>query len=220
MIITYHGHSCFKLRGKNGAAVTDPYDDYVGFSLPSLSADVVTISHDHQDHNQAERISGTARRGNPFVIRHLGEYEVEGISVFGIKSYHDDKGGKERGPNSIFTLLIDDVRVCHLGDLGHELTEEMVEEIGIIDVLFVPVGGTFTIDAKQAVAAARALEPGVVIPMHYKTADHDEKTFGKLQTVTDFLKAFGVDDVKTTDKFKIESDRLPEEMEVVVLERT
>jgi len=219
MTITYHGHSCFKLRGKNGSAVTDPYDDYIGFALPSLSADVVTVSHDHKDHNQASKISGTARRDNPFVIDQLGEYEVEGISVFGVKSFHDDQQGEERGKNSIFTISIDGVRVCHLGDLGHELTEEMVNEIGVIDVLMVPVSGQVVIDAKQAVNVARALEPGIVIPMHYRTDDHDKK-FADWQTVDDFLKEFGVDDVKTVDKLKVESDRLPEEMEVVVLEKT
>ncbi len=220
MTITYHGHSCFKLRGKNAAAVTDPYEDSIGLSLPSLSADVVTISHDHGDHNQASRVSGTARRDNPFVIDHLGEYEVEGISVFGVGSHHDDQEGSERGANNIFTISVDGVRVCHLGDLGHQLTESMIDEIGIIDVLLLPVGGKYTIDAKQAVAVARALEPGIVIPMHYRTAEHDEKRFGELQAVEDFLKEFGADDAKKTDKLKVESDRLPEEMEVVVLEKS
>lgn len=219
MIITYHGHSCFKLRGKNGAAVTDPYNDEVGFSLPSLSADVITLSHDHDDHNQNQKVSGTARRDNPFVIEHLGEYEVEGISVFGVKSFHDDQEGKERGKNSIFTIMVDGVRVCHLGDLGHELTETMVKEIGLIDVLLVPIGGKFTIDAKQAVAVARALDPSIVIPMHYQTSEHSKK-YEELQTVADFLKAIGADDVKTLSKLTVESDRLPEEMEVVVLEKT
>lgn len=221
MTITYHGHSCFKLRGKAGSVVTDPYDDYIGFSLPSLSADIVTVSHtQHGDHNQTERVSSTARRERPFIIDHLGEYEVGGISVFGAKSYHDDAQGAERGPNSIFTIAIDGVRACHLGDLGHELTENMVNDIGIIDVLFVPVGGVYTINAKQAVSVARALEPSIVVPMHYNTADHDQKTFGELQTLEDFLKEFGADNVTTVDKLKIEPDRLPEEMEVVVLEKT
>jgi L-ascorbate metabolism protein UlaG (beta-lactamase superfamily) len=220
MTITYHGHSCFKLRGKNGSVVTDPYDDYIGFSLPSLSADLVTVSHDHKDHNQAGKISGTARRANPFIINELGEYEVGGISVFGVKSFHDEKKGEERGVNSIFTIAIDGIRVCHLGDLGHELTEEQVNDIGIIDVLLVPVGGTFTINSKLAVAVTRALEPSFVIPMHYNTPDHDPKNFGELQTVADFLKEFGADSVTTVEKLKLEGDRLPEEIEVVVLEKT
>ncbi|HEX9817674.1 MAG TPA: MBL fold metallo-hydrolase [Patescibacteria group bacterium] len=220
MTITYHGHSCFKLRGKTGSVVTDPYGDDVGFSLPSLSADLVTVSHDHHDHNQAHKIGGTARRNNPFIINQLGEYEVGGISVFGVKSFHDDQQGVERGANSIFTIAIDGVRVCHLGDLGHELTEEQVKQIGIIDVLLVPVGGIFTLNAKQAVAVTRALEPSFVIPMHYNTMEHNQEMFGQLQPVEDFLKEFGVDNVTKVDKLKIESDRLPEEIEVVVLEKT
>lgn len=220
MIITYHGHSCFKLRGKIGSAVTDPYDDYVGFSLPSLSADVVTVSHQHKDHNQAARVSGTARRANPFIIDQLGEYEVGGVSVFGVKSYHDGTEGKERGANSIFTIAIDGIRACHLGDLGHELTDSMIEDIGSIDVLFVPVGGTFSLNAKQAVAVARAIEPSYVIPMHYQTAQHNSKAFGELSPVEDFLKEFGAEATAPLDKLKVENDRLPEEMEVVVLQKT
>lgn len=220
MTITYHGHSCFKLRGKNGSVVTDPYDDSVGFSLPNLSADIVTISHDHQDHNQASKVSGTARRPQPFVINHLGEYEVGGISVFGLKSYHDANSGAERGQNAIFTIVIDGIRVCHLGDLGHELAEKDINALGNIDVLLVPVGGVFTINAKQAVTVTRAIEPSYVIPMHYKTPFHNQKTFGEMQGVEDFLKEFGVDSFTTVDKLKVESDRLPEEIEVVVLEKT
>jgi L-ascorbate metabolism protein UlaG (beta-lactamase superfamily) len=220
MIITYHGHSCFKLRGKDGSVVTDPYEDSIGLSLPSLSADVVTLSHDHGDHNQAARVSGTARREKPFLIDHLGEYEVGGTSVFGVKSYHDDTQGEERGVNAIFTIALDGVRACHLGDLGHDLTEAQLNEIGTIDVLFVPVGGVYTINAKQAVAVIRALEPSIVIPMHYKTPSHDAKRFGELQTVEDFLKELGAESAVKVDKLKVEADRLPEEMEVVVLEKT
>lgn len=220
MTITYHGHSCFKLRGKIGSAATDPYDDYVGFSLPSLSADVVTVSHQHRDHNQVARIAGTARREHPFIIDQLGEYEVGGVSVFGVKAYHDGTAGTERGTNSIFTIAIDGIRACHLGDLGHELTESMIDDIGSIDVLFVPVGGIFTLNAKQAVAVARALEPSYVIPMHYKTAQHDPKVFGELAPVEDFLKEFGAESTAALDKLKVENDRLPEEMEVVVLQKT
>ena len=220
MTITYHGHSCFKLRGKNGAVVTDPYDDSVGFSLPSLSADIITVSHDHKDHNQVNRVSGTARRQRPFIINQLGEYEIGGISVFGVKSYHDEVMGAERGLNSIFTIVVDGIRVCHLGDLSHELTEKEISDIGNVDVLLVPVGGVFTINAKQAVMVTRAIEPSFVIPMHYNTQAHDQKTFGELQGGESFLKEFGADSVTTVDKLKLEGDRLPEEIEVVVLEKT
>src|SRR3989344_3209694 len=188
MTITYRGHSCFKLQGKVGAVVTDPYDDAVGFSLPSLSADMVTVSHQHHDHNHITKVTGTARRERPFIIAHLGEYEVRGISVFGVKSYHDNNQGSEQGVNSIFTIVVDGVRACHLGDLGHELDEATLNAIGSVDVLFVPVGGIFTIDAKQAVAVARAIDPYYVIPMHYRTPQHDQKAFGEMATVDEFLR--------------------------------
>lgn len=221
MIITYHGHSCFKLRGKVGSVVTDPYESYIGFNLPSLSADLVTVSHQHKDHNNIAKVAGTARSEKPFVIDHLGEYEVGGVSVFGVKSFHDTKQGEERGVNSIFTIAIDGVRACHLGDLGHELSESQLNEIGSIDVLFVPVGGgELTINAKQAAVITRAIDPYYVVPMHYKTSEHDQARFGGLQPVEEFLKEIGAENVTPVDKLKVESDRLPEEMEVVVLEKT
>lgn len=220
MTITYHGHSCFTLRGKVGTVVTDPFSNDIGLTLPNLSADLVTMSHNHGDHNNVAAVSGTARREKPFVIDHLGEYEVGGISVFGVKSFHDDVEGVERGPNAIFTIVVDGVRVCHLGDLGHELTETQINQIGNVDVLLVPVGGFYTIDAKQAVKVARAIDPYYVVPMHYKTDKHDAKKFGELTGVAEFLKEMGADEVAPVDKLKVESERLPEEMEIVVLEKS
>lgn len=216
MEITYHGHACFKLKGKNGTVITDPYDDYVGFSLPSLSADVVTISHDHQDHNAISKVKGTARRDKPFVIETIGEYEVGGISVFGVKTYHDNSGGVERGENTVFTILIDDVKVCHLGDLGHDLTTDQLNQIGPVDVVLCPVGGVFTIDPKVAVKTIHDLEPGIAIPMHYKTEEHNSQVFSDLNTLDEFLQAFGAE-VKPTNKLTVDKSRVPEETELVVL---
>lgn len=216
MIITYHGHSTFKLKGKRGTVVTDPYHEYVGFPMPSLSADVVTVSHDHKDHSATDLVRGTARKENPFVIEKPGEYEVAGISVFGVSSFHDASQGAERGNNIIFTILLDDMRVCHLGDLGHELTQDQIEAIGDIDILLVPVGGVFTIDAPTAVKTIRALEPSIVIPMHFKTPEHDATVFGDMTTVEDFIKEYGVE-VAPMAKLDIDKARLPEETELVVL---
>lgn len=216
MIITYHGHSTFKLKGKKGTVVTDPYEDHVGLTMPRLSADIVTVSHDHEDHNAAHKVAATSRRKNPFVITKPGEYEVGGISVFGTSAWHDDSQGAERGPNTIYTSLLDGVRVCHLGDLGHELTQKQVEAIGPVDVLLVPVGGVYTIDPALAVKAIRALEPGIAIPMHYKTDNHDEKVFGELKIVEDFLKEYGVDPTPMA-KLDIEVGKIPEETEIIVL---
>jgi L-ascorbate metabolism protein UlaG (beta-lactamase superfamily) len=183
MTITYHGHSCFRLKGKKGTLVTDPFDDYIGFRLANLSADVVTVSHDHKDHNQAARVKGTSRRAQPFVIDHPGEYEVGGISVFGVQTFHDKLQGAERGINVVFTTLIDQVRVCHLGDLGHLLDEDTQTQIGMVDVLLVPVGGVASLNAEEATKVIHMLEPSIVIPMHYKTASHDPKVFADFAPV-------------------------------------
>lgn len=219
MIITYHGHSCFKLKGKNGTVVTDPYDSYIGFAAPALSADVITASHQHKDHHAVAQVKPSARRDKPFLIDVLGEYEVGGISVFGTHSYHDDQQGSLRGENYIYTILLDNLRICHLGDLGHELTEEHISDIGQVDVLFVPVGGVFTINPDQAVKVIRSIEPSIVIPMHFKTADHDQNVFGDMRTLEDFTKAYGVD-TPPVDKLVVEQDRLPEETQLVTLFRT
>lgn len=216
MTITYHGHSTFKLKGKRGTVVTDPYDPAVGFQLPVLTADIVTVSHDHFDHNAAGKVRGTSRRERPFLVDKPGEYEVGGISVFGVPSFHDNSKGTERGRNTIFTILLDDLRICHLGDLGHEITAELQEAIGEVDILLVPVGGVFSLSPEQAVKAVRALEPSIVIPMHYKTAAHDEKVFADLQPVATFLKEYGVE-VTPVAKLDIEQANLPEETEVMVL---
>ncbi|MBP7768755.1 MBL fold metallo-hydrolase [Candidatus Woesebacteria bacterium] len=219
MTITYHGHSCFKLRGRRGTVVTDPYDAAVGLTLPSLTADMVTVSHDHYDHNASSKVKGTARRERPFVIDKPGEYEVGGISIFGVPSFHDANKGVERGPNSIFTILLDDLRICHLGDLGHEVDAQLQEDIGSVDILLIPVGGVYTINPEKAVKVIRSLEPSIVIPMHYKTPGHDEKVFAEVATLEQFLKEYGVE-VAAVPKLDIEKADLPEETTVVVLQQT
>lgn len=216
MQISYYGHSAFKLTGKNGTVFIDPYDDKIGLNLPNITADVVVSSHDHSDHNAVSKIKGTARRPQPFIISSPGEYEVGGISVFGTGMYHDDKKGAERGLNTIFTVFMDELRVCHLGDLGHALTAEDVEEIGVVDVLLCPVGGHFTISPKQAVTIIQQLEPSYVIPMHFKT-DRHSKLFDEVKTLAEFLKEYGMSPAPQA-KFLVEKSKLPEETELVVLE--
>lgn len=216
MEISYYGHSCFKLKGSAGTVLTDPFEASVGFALPTVSADLVTVSHQHSDHSAAKLVSGTARRDKPFVIDQAGEYEVGGISVFGVSTFHDPTGGVERGRNLVFTILIDGIRVCHLGDLGHELTQDQLSEIGSVDVAIVPVGGTFTIDPSLATKTIHMLEPAIAIPMHYNTPAHDQKVYGELATIADFLQAFG-SETKPVGKLTLEASRLPEETELVVL---
>jgi len=216
MEIQYIGHSCFKITGKRGTVVLDPYQEYVGFALPNLSADIVTSSHDHPDHNEVTGVKGTARREKPFVITQPGEYEIGGISVFGIESYHDAVQGAERGSNTIFTVFIDDVLVCHLGDLGQELTSEQLEAIGTVDVVFCPVGGHFTLNPSQAVKTIQQLEPSYVIPMHYNTSQHDQQVFADVLPLEKFLHEYGKTPVPQA-KVKVEKSTLPEETELVVL---
>jgi len=216
MDITYLGHSSFLLKGKRGTVVMDPYQASVGFKLPAVSADLVTISHQHADHNAAKEVNPSARRDKPFLITEPGEYEVAGISVFGVESFHDASKGTEHGKNTIFRVLLDDILVCHLGDLGHELTNEMIENIGQVDVLLCPVGGHFTIDAAQAVKTIQQLEPAYAIPMHYNTPEHNQDTFADLKDLKTFLHEYGMEPTPQP-KLHLEKATLPEETELVVL---
>ena len=220
MIVNYYGHACFKLKGLNGAVVLDPYSSYVGFDLPNLSADIITVSHDNPAHNNSKDISGTTRRNNPFLIDKPGEYEVLGISVFGVDSSlsaQDTSVKKEK--NFIFTTLVDGLRVCHLGGLNHLLDEKIIAEIGLVDILFLPVGNYQSLNEKDAIKVARSLEPNIVIPMIYKLPDHDEKVFADMKPVDDFLKAFEAE-TQPIDKLNISRSNLPEEMELIVLNQS
>lgn len=165
MNIKWLGHACFLLTSEAGEKViTDPYDTSVGYRMPPVAADVVTVSHNHFDHNYIKAVSGSYK-----LVDSPGEYEVKGLKIKGVPSWHDDAGGAKRGPNVIFNITIDGIRVCHCGDLGHVLSGEQADKIGEVDVLMVPVGGTYTVDAKGAAGVVRQLNPSVVIPMHYKT---------------------------------------------------
>ncbi|MGW8185483.1 MAG: MBL fold metallo-hydrolase [Candidatus Moraniibacteriota bacterium] len=171
MNIQYYGHSCFKITTKSEGrntdgviAFMDPFDKKIGLKPPQGRADVVFISHNqHDDHNNIGSL-----KDNPVVIDAPGEYSVKGINVTGIDSFHDDKEGAERGRNTIFVLDTEDIRICHLGDLGVDLTVKQLEKIGDVDILMIPVGGKYTIDSKRAVEITRKLSPSIVIPIHYK----------------------------------------------------
>lgn len=212
MIITWLGHSCFKLQDKIGAdgvtLITDPYSEETGLKLPSLEADLVTISHDHDDHNNVSAV-----KGNPRVINCAGEYDVKGIFVEGIDSFHDEANGEKRGGNIIYRIEIDDISIAHLGDLAHTLDNTELEKLVGTDILLIPVGGHYTLDAKKAVEVISQIEPRMVIPMHYR---HPEVKI-ELDDLEKFIKELGV--VPThEEKLKISKKDLPaEEMELVVL---
>lgn len=217
MDITYLGHSCFKLKSKQGTVVTDPYGSDVGFSMPSASADIITVSHGHYDHNAVKNVSGTVRREKPFIIDAPGEYEVGGISVFGFTTYHDAVAGAEKGSNIVYIIEVDGVRIAHLGDLGHQLSETLIEDLGSIDVLLCPVSGAFGIlNAKGAVDVIRALEPSYVIPMHYMTDKHDSKAFIGMESLQEFFKEYGVTK-EPVESLTVNLSAMPESTELVVL---
>ncbi len=205
MDITYLGHSSFRIKTRTHTIVTDPYDSSVGFKFPKQEADLVTISHSHGDHNNLEGVVGYKR-----VFDAPGEYEVGGVSFFGIDSYHDAKKGEERGKNTIFVIETEGVTIVHLGDLGHMLTESQIDEIGTVDILMIPVGGEYTIDSKTAVDVIQAIEPKIVIPMHFKTDAHDAKVFEKLEPVENFVTTSGLKS-ETLPKLSYKPGDLPEE---------
>ena len=216
MDITYLGHSCFKLRGKNSTVVTDPFDPKIGLTPIKATADIVTVSHHHFDHDFTSAIAGTARREVPFVIDTPGEYELMETSVFALPSFHDKQQGKSRGANNMMLIHLDGISVVHLGDLGHVLSDKQIEELGVVDVLMVPVGGVFTIEAKEASQIVEAVEPSIVIPMHYQIPGLNEQ-FKELSPVGVFLREMGKEGTEPKDKLVVSSGNMPEELEIVVL---
>lgn len=208
------GHSSFRIKTKNTLIVTDPYDG-IGIKMPRVKADIVTISHAHHDHNFIEAVEGTEAHPEPFVISGAGEYEVSGVFILGIGSYHDASGGSERGKNTIYLITAEGLRLCHLGDLGYLPEEKVIEELSQADILLVPVGGTYTIGAKKAAEIINQIEPEIVIPMHYKIPGLNLD----LASVDDFLEEMGIEKGKKLPKLSLRKETLPEEREVVVLEK-
>ena len=165
MQLTWYGHSCFLLTSESGYSIlTDPCDQDTGYELHDIACDTVTISHEHHDHNCLAIVAG-----KPDILREPGEYRAGEIPVTGFSSYHDDAKGAHRGENIVFLYQIDDLKVLHLGDLGHMLSDEVIQKIGDVDILLAPIGGVFTINAKTAAELADRLNAKVLIPMHYKT---------------------------------------------------
>ncbi|MDO8531160.1 MAG: MBL fold metallo-hydrolase [Dehalococcoidia bacterium] len=209
MEITWLGHSCFRLKGKEASVITDPYADTLGRSLGKIEATLVTVSNDHPHHNNVAAVAGAVR-----TIRGPGEYEVAHVLVMGIPTYHDAVKGKDLGKNIVYLIEMDDVRVCHLGDLGHTLSSKEIADLGAIDVLLVPVGGVCTINASTAAEVIGALEPKLVVPMHYPTTD----TKVNLEPLERFLKAMGLANVQPLARLSVTASNVPQQTQVVVLE--
>ncbi|MFC2044249.1 MBL fold metallo-hydrolase [Chloroflexota bacterium] len=211
MRIKWLGHASFLITSDTGTKIiTDPYLVGGGINYGEIkeSADIVTVSHEHGDHSNVAAI-----RGKPEVVKDLGTRKIKGIEVKGIPTYHDDAGGNRRGKNTMFSFEVDGIRVCHPGDLGHQLSDKQINEIGKIDILLIPVGGFFTIDAKVATDVTAKIKPKVIIPMHYKT----DKCAYSIAEVNDFLKGkTGVSQLDTSET-EFKKERLPTITQIVVL---
>ncbi len=211
MDMTWFGHSCFRLRDRMAAAVTDPYGKEIGLVLPRARADVVTVSHDAADHNYIKGVKSGFR-----ALCGPGEYEVSGVFITGLELRGErKKKAADKPRNTVFLFEFEDLTVAHLGDLDHVPTQAQVEEaLGQVDVLLIPVGGGESLNAAQASEVVSLLEPHIVIPMHYKVKGLDLK----LDPVSKFLKEMGLDEVETQDTLKVSRSGLPEETQVVLLE--
>ena len=211
MKIRWLGHASFMISSDTGTRIiTDPYVTGGGLSYGEIeeTADIVTVSHEHGDHNNPAAV-----RGNPTLVNRTGTTEVKGIKFKGVPTAHDDAGGKLRGSNIIFCFEMDGIKVCHLGDLGHQLDDKQIAELGKIDIVLIPVGGYYTIDAKVASQVADKLAPLVIIPMHFKTAKCDFPITG----VDGFLQ--GKKDVTRLDASEAEfkAEQLPTSTQIIVL---
>jgi L-ascorbate metabolism protein UlaG (beta-lactamase superfamily) len=209
MEITWYGQACFRLRSRGLSVVTDPYGPEIGLKLPRLTSTIVTVSHAHADHNNVNAV-----KGSPYVISEPGEYEIEGIFVIGVSTYHDAKQGQERGRNTAYLIEFEGLTICHLGDLGHTLNQEQAEQLSSADILMVPVGGKYTITGSKAVEVVGQLEPKIVIPMHYKVPGLE----APLETASRFLKEMATEPPEKLEALTITKSQLPEQTRVVLLE--
>lgn len=215
MQIIWYGQSFFQIltqksKEKIIKIAIDPFDEKIGLKPPSLEADILLISHFHDNHNNIKAVAGA-----PFGINGPGEYEIKEVFIQGIPAFHDAVEGKERGKTTIYTIVAEGIKICHLGDLGQrELTDEQLEKIGDIDILMIPVGGIYTISSKEATKIISQIEPKIVIPMHYFIP----KLKIKLEGLDKFLKVMGVKSPEISKKLSIQQKNLPTEgMKIVVL---
>lgn len=222
MQITWKGQSCFQIiagsKENQVVLVIDPFGDGFGLKVPSLAADILLVTHDHPDHNNKRAVLAPKPGHASFLIAGPGEYEVKGVFVQGIPAFHDENLGRERGRVTLYTIEAEELKICHLADLGQkELFPEQVEDIGRVDVLLIPVGGNYTIDATTAAKIIGQIEPAIVVPMHYLLP----KLNLKIDPVEKFLKAMGKKSLPALPKLNVKKKDLSgEETEIVVLSAT
>ncbi|MEN6479799.1 MAG: MBL fold metallo-hydrolase [Anaerolineales bacterium] len=208
MEIVWYGHACFRLRGRGSAVVTDPFRSDLGYELPRLTGTVVTISHDHSYHNEARVV-----RGSPYVITGPGDYEIGGVFITGIRTNAEPKTTPPNLRNTAYVIEIEGLNICHLGNLLDVPTQQQAEDLGPIDVLLLPVGGNSTLPAARAVEVVNVLEPRIVVPMMFRTAD----LHADLGPVESFLTEMAIDEVQTEELLKLTKSDLPEETAVRLL---
>jgi L-ascorbate metabolism protein UlaG (beta-lactamase superfamily) len=209
MEIDWFGLSCFRIRSREATVITDPYEKSIGLKLPRPRADIVTVSHNHAGHDNADGVAG-----GPKVLNGPGEYEISNVFVTGVQTFHDKRSGRDRGKNTVYAINIEGMNVCHLGDIGHIPTQGQADAIGDVDILLVPVGGGNALNASDAAEVVSLFEPLIVIPMHYRVPD----LAVKLDSVDKFIKEMGIKPPDPQESLNVKRDGLPKEMQVVLLE--
>lgn len=211
MELTWLGHSCFRLRGKDATVVTDPPAPATGYSLSRLSADIVTVSHKHAGHSHVAGVGG-----EPKVVDGPGEYEIKQVLISGVQTYHDRERGNLLGRNTAYLITIDDIHIAHLGDLGDMLDNRAQEALESCDVLLIPVGGGNALNAEQAAQVIAQLEPRLIIPMHYATPAY--KGEGEpLEGVEKFCREMGVEPPEPVNRLSITPTSLPAETQITLM---
>lgn len=206
--LTWLGHACFRLRGRDVALLLDPVGRHLGYDISKVRVDIVTISHRHPGHNNVAGL-----KGDFAVIEGPGEYEIKDVFITGIRTYHDEERGAQRGHNTIYVINLDDLVFCHLGDLGHPLSSDHLDHIGNVDVLMVPAGGS-ALGVDKAIEVISQIEPGIVVPMHYATGGSAARG---LEGLDKFSRALGLHDPPTLDKLTVRKSDIPEQTQVIVL---
>ena len=210
MDMTWLGHACFRMRGREGVVLTDPPDPKSGHAIPKTEASLVTMSHDHPGHASLRSVGG-----EPVVLRGPGEYEVHEVLVTGVGSFHDEDKGSARGRNTVFAIRLDDLVICHLGDLGHALPAADLEKLGDVDIALVPISGLDTnLSAARAAEVVHQLEPKVVVPMSYDPDEMKKDTTPYMR----LLHELGVKELVPVPKLSVTRSALPDNLQVVALD--
>jgi len=204
--IRWHGHSCFGITNEI-TLITDPHDGKsIGIHAPNVTGDIVLVSHDHYDHNSVKSVEKEGVK----VITDTRKRNISNVEIKGIESFHDECCGEKRGSNIIYKFTMEDITFCHMGDIGHDLDEDTVQKIGDVDILFIPIGGTFTLDAKQAWRIIKKVKPRIAVPMHYKIGGLSLPITG----IEPFLEKSNYEILKVGNEIDIEKEDLPEEPEI------